>query len=217
MNPMVIFIIGLVLFRERGHLLEYIAVGVAFIGVLISTVQYGSFPLVALLCSISWPLYATVKKAANADPIVSIAVETTLLAPFAVIASLIFLPRRGRICLHRPGQRASAHLLRHRHRDAHDTLHLRCQRSSVQGGGYPAVYQFNDLFPLQAFSFSTRPRPPPSSSCLASSSPGLSFLPLEASNVRRMCCRTVQIPNERGRVRFSAHPALFLCRATVGC
>ena len=95
MNPMVIFIIGLVLFRERGHLLEYIAVGVAFIGVLISTVQYGSFPLVALLCSISWPLYATVKKAANADPIVSIAVETTLLAPFAVIASLIFFRGEG--------------------------------------------------------------------------------------------------------------------------
>ncbi len=95
MNPMVIFIIGLVLFHERGHLLEYIAVGVAFIGVLISTVQYGSFPLVALLCSISWPLYATVKKAANADPIVSIAVETTLLAPFAVIASLIFFRGEG--------------------------------------------------------------------------------------------------------------------------
>lgn len=95
MNPMVIFIIGLVLFRERGHLLEYVAVGVAFIGVLISTVQYGSFPLIAVLCSASWPLYATVKKAANADPIVSIAVETTLLAPFAVIASLIFFRGEG--------------------------------------------------------------------------------------------------------------------------
>lgn len=95
MNPMVIFIIGLVLFRERGHLLEYVAVGVAFIGVLISTVQYGSFPIIAVLCSASWPLYATVKKAANADPIVSIAVETTLLAPFAVIASLIFFRGEG--------------------------------------------------------------------------------------------------------------------------
>lgn len=95
MNPMVIFIIGLVLFRERGHLLEYIAVGVAFIGVLITTVQYGSFPLVAVLCSISWPLYATIKKAANADPIVSIAVETTLLAPFAILASLIFFRGEG--------------------------------------------------------------------------------------------------------------------------
>ena len=65
MNPMVIFIIGLVLFRERGHLLEYIAVGVAFIGVLITTVQYGSFPLISVLCAIAWPIYATVKKAVS--------------------------------------------------------------------------------------------------------------------------------------------------------
>ncbi len=95
MNPMVIFIIGLVLFRERGHLLEYLAVGVAFVGVLISTVQNGSFPLIAVLCSISWPLYATVKKAANADPIVSIAVETTLLAPFAIAASVLLYGGEG--------------------------------------------------------------------------------------------------------------------------
>ena len=53
MNPMVMFIIGLVLFRERGHLLEYISVGVATLGVLISTVQYGSFPLVSVLCAFS--------------------------------------------------------------------------------------------------------------------------------------------------------------------
>lgn len=90
MNPIVMFVIGLVLFRERGHLLEYISVGVATLGVLISTVQYGSFPIVAVLCAFSWPLYATVKKAANADPIISIAIETTLLAPFAIIGALVF-------------------------------------------------------------------------------------------------------------------------------
>lgn len=95
MNPMVIFIIGLVLFRERGHLLEYIAVGVAFIGVLITTVQYGSFPLISVLCAIAWPIYATVKKAANADPIISIAVETTLLAPFAIAASVTLFRGEG--------------------------------------------------------------------------------------------------------------------------
>ena len=95
MNPMVMFVIGLALFRERGHLLEYISVGVATLGVLISTVQYGSFPIVAVLCAFSWPLYATVKKAANADPIVSIAVETTLLAPFALAATVIFFRGEG--------------------------------------------------------------------------------------------------------------------------
>ncbi|MFR3289998.1 MAG: EamA family transporter [Lachnospiraceae bacterium] len=95
MNPMVMFVIGLALFRERGHLLEYISVGVATLGVLISTVQYGSFPIVAVLCAFSWPLYATVKKAANADPIVSIAVEPHCLRLCAG-RDRHLLPRRGR-------------------------------------------------------------------------------------------------------------------------
>lgn len=95
MNPMVIFIIGLTLFRERGSALEFAAVAIACAGVVISAVGYGSFPLVSVLCAVSWPSYATVKKAANADPLVSMAVESTILAPFALAASLLFFPDSG--------------------------------------------------------------------------------------------------------------------------
>lgn len=95
MNPMAIFIIGITLFREKGSVLEFAAVAVACTGVIISWVGYGSFPIVSVLCALSWPAYATVKKAANADPIVSVAIETTLLAPFALILSLIFFPGAG--------------------------------------------------------------------------------------------------------------------------
>ena len=86
MNPMVIFVIGLTLFHERGSALEFAAVGIACAGVIISAVSYGSFPLVSVLCAVSWPAYATVKKSAHADPMVSMCVESTLLAPFALIA-----------------------------------------------------------------------------------------------------------------------------------
>lgn len=89
MNPMVIFLIGLFVFRERGDVLEYIAVGVAFAGVVFSAVQYGSFPTVSLCFAIIWPVYASIKKGAAADPIVSIAVETALMVPFAVVCSLV--------------------------------------------------------------------------------------------------------------------------------
>ena len=95
MNPMVIFVIGLTLFREKGSAAEFAAVGIACLGVVISAVSYGSFPLVSVLCAVSWPAYATVKKAAKADPLVSMAVESTLLAPFALIASFVFFPGTG--------------------------------------------------------------------------------------------------------------------------
>lgn len=95
MNPMVIFITGITLFREKGSVLEFAAVAVACAGVIISAIGYGSFPLVSVLCAVSWPAYATVKKAAHADPMISMSVESTLLAPFALIASIVFFPVTG--------------------------------------------------------------------------------------------------------------------------
>ena len=95
MNPMVIFITGITLFREKGSVLEFAAVAVACAGVIISAIGYGSFPLVSVLCAVSWPAYATVKKAAHADPMISMSVESTLLAPFALIAFIVFFPGTG--------------------------------------------------------------------------------------------------------------------------
>lgn len=95
MNPMVIFITGITLFREKGSVLEFAAVAVACAGVILSAIGYGSFPLVSVLCAVSWPAYATVKKAAHADPMISMSVESTLLAPFALIASIVFFPGTG--------------------------------------------------------------------------------------------------------------------------
>ncbi len=95
MNPMVIFLVGITFFREKGSALEFAAVITACAGVVISWVGYGSFPLVAVLCALSWPAYATAKKAVHADPVVSVAVETTVLSPFALIAAVIFFPGDG--------------------------------------------------------------------------------------------------------------------------
>ena len=95
MNPMVIFLVGITIFREKGSALEFAAVIVACTGVVLSWVSYGSFPIVAVLCALSWPAYATVKKAAKADPLVSMAVESTVLTPFALIASLVFFRGEG--------------------------------------------------------------------------------------------------------------------------
>lgn len=93
LNPMVIFVIGIAIFRERGHLLEYLAVGVACAGVVFSAVEYGGFPLVALFCAVCWPIYASIQKASHTDGIVSIAIESLLASPFALC--FILLAGRG--------------------------------------------------------------------------------------------------------------------------
>lgn len=95
LNPMIIFLAGVFLFREKGGVMEYIAVGLACAGVAVSTVSYGSFPAVALLFAIFWPAYATVTKAAKADPLVSIAVETALMAPLAIGYAVLFCRGEG--------------------------------------------------------------------------------------------------------------------------
>lgn len=95
LNPLVIFLVGVLVFREKSHFLEYVAVIIAFIGVLISTVQFGAFPIISVAAAVFWPSYATIKKSAHADPIISIAVETTVLAPLAIVAVLLFFRGDG--------------------------------------------------------------------------------------------------------------------------
>lgn len=89
MNPLFIFVSGVLIFRERGHLLEYVAVGLALVGVILGTVQFGSFPALSLCCAVLWPTYASIKKAVNADPVVSIAVETAVLTPAAIVLAFV--------------------------------------------------------------------------------------------------------------------------------
>lgn len=90
LNPMIIFLVGVLLFKERGHILEYAAIILACVGVAVSTIEYGSFPVISIVCAVLWPVYATIKKAAKSDSIVSIAIESTLLCPFAIAYALIF-------------------------------------------------------------------------------------------------------------------------------
>ena len=94
-NPLVIFLAGILLVKEKGHVLEYVAVGLACVGVVISVIYSGSFPALALCFAFVWPTYATIKRFAKADPIVSFTVEVTLMTPFAAAAILIFFRGSG--------------------------------------------------------------------------------------------------------------------------
>lgn len=91
MNPLVVFAIGIVLFHETSGVVDWISLTLATIGVLIATIAYGAFPWIAVVLALSFGLYGTFKKLAGVGGITSIAVETIMLAPFA-LAFLLFSP-----------------------------------------------------------------------------------------------------------------------------
>jgi len=85
MNPLVVFAIGIVLFHEKSSVIDWISLGLATIGVLIATIAYGAFPWIAVVLALSFGLYGTLKKLGGVGGITSIAVETIILAPFALL------------------------------------------------------------------------------------------------------------------------------------
>ncbi len=91
MNPLVVFAIGIALFRETGSVTDWISLGLAAVGVLIATVAYGAFPWIAVVLAVSFGLYGMFKKLAGVGGITSIAVETLMLLPFA-LAFVAFAP-----------------------------------------------------------------------------------------------------------------------------
>jgi len=91
LNPLIAFLFGVLVFKEKYVKLQLVAVGLALTGVLISFIAFGSFPFVALSLSLLFAVYGILKKKANADPAASIAIESMIVAPIALIFPFVFL------------------------------------------------------------------------------------------------------------------------------
>jgi chloramphenicol-sensitive protein RarD len=61
-NPLIIIAFGVILLREKMRPLQWLAVGIAAIGVAILTFDYGRLPWVAISLALSWGTYGLVKK-----------------------------------------------------------------------------------------------------------------------------------------------------------
>lgn len=92
MNPLVVCLFGIVIFKEKVNAPQVVALLLALVGVVISTVQYGSFPLVAIALAVSFSLYGTLKKFAHVGGVEGVGVETLLVAPIALLF-VIFAPQ----------------------------------------------------------------------------------------------------------------------------
>ncbi|GAA3127490.1 EamA family transporter RarD [Planomonospora alba] len=78
-NPLVSVLFGVVLLKERLRPLQWAAVGLGGLAVVVLTVDYGRLPWIALVLAASFGTYGLAKKVAQVGPAESMAVETLVL------------------------------------------------------------------------------------------------------------------------------------------
>jgi chloramphenicol-sensitive protein RarD len=93
-NPLVLVLIGVLVLGERLRRLQWVAVGIAALSVVVLTVGYGKLPWIALVLAFSFAGYGLVKKLAGVDPQAALTIETAYASPFA-LAYLIWLGATG--------------------------------------------------------------------------------------------------------------------------
>ena len=84
-NPLVSIMFGVVLLHERLRRLQWFAVAIAAVAVLVLAIDYGRLPWIALILAFSFGTYGLLKKTIDMGALESLSVETTLL----------FLPAMG--------------------------------------------------------------------------------------------------------------------------
>ena len=89
-NPLVSVALGVVIFRERLNRWQFVALGLAVVAVVILTAEVGEVPYIALVLAVSFGLYGLIKKVVDADPRVSVMVETLWALP-ATVGYMIWL------------------------------------------------------------------------------------------------------------------------------
>lgn len=82
--PLVTIFLGFAVLGERFSSLQWIAIVLAGIAVLIPLVAYGQFPWVAMTIACSFSVYALLRKQVKLDALNALWVETTLLVPFSI-------------------------------------------------------------------------------------------------------------------------------------
>jgi chloramphenicol-sensitive protein RarD len=83
-NPLVTVVLGVTVLGERLRTLQWGALAVAAVAVLVLSVDYGRPPWIALLLATSFGIYGLAKKQAAAGAVESLTLETAFLAPLAL-------------------------------------------------------------------------------------------------------------------------------------
>jgi chloramphenicol-sensitive protein RarD len=93
-NPLLSVIFGVVIFRERLRRWQWVAVGLGGLSVVVMTIGYGRLPWIALLLAFSFGTYGLIKKFVNMPSAESLATETFIIFPPALVFA-VYLQLHG--------------------------------------------------------------------------------------------------------------------------
>jgi chloramphenicol-sensitive protein RarD len=102
-NPLVTVVLAVLVLRERLRPVQWAAVGVGLVAVVVLTIGVGRLPWIALVLAVSFGLYGLIKNRTGRTvaPLTGLAVETTVLAPLAA-GWLAFAEHGGSFAAHGP-------------------------------------------------------------------------------------------------------------------
>ncbi len=83
-NPLFNVLLGMIFLGERLRALQWLAVALAFTGVVIQLFTYGSLPWVALILASSFALYGLLRKKLEVEAISGLFVESMLMLPLVL-------------------------------------------------------------------------------------------------------------------------------------
>ena len=93
-NPLIMIGFGTIILKEKMRALQWCAVGIATLGVLTLTIDYGRLPWIALTLGISWGSYGFFKKQLGLGALDGLAIET-LIVSLPYLFYLIYLSEKG--------------------------------------------------------------------------------------------------------------------------
>ncbi|TXK19990.1 EamA family transporter RarD [Homoserinibacter sp. GY 40078] len=90
-NPLVTVALGVVVLRERLRPLQWLAVGISAVAIIVIAVGYGAFPWIAVALALSFGFYGFIKKRVGprVDALSGLALETAWLTPVAVVQLVV--------------------------------------------------------------------------------------------------------------------------------
>lgn len=84
-NPLVNVLLGVLVLRERLPWIQWLAIGLAAVGVTYAVLAVGQPPWIALTLAISFGCYGLLRKLIVVEPLLGLSVETCLMAPLALV------------------------------------------------------------------------------------------------------------------------------------
>jgi len=102
-NPLISVLIGVAFLSEKLTRPQIVAVVLAFIGVVVMTIDFGTVPWISLFLAVTFAIYGYLRKITAVDPLEGLSVEVLILLPFA-IAYLVYVEgQQGTALMHEGG------------------------------------------------------------------------------------------------------------------